>query len=92
MRFTNLAKTVRKVSGQAGRGSRRTWGTDTEAGSGQEKMVPDFGDRQGRFPCTGAGVGNPDAERSGMGGGGVMTGKEKGVEREISIKQIRKQV
>ena len=54
--------------------------------------MPDFGDRQGRFPCTGAGMGNPNAERFGMGGGGVMTGKEKGVDREISKNQIRKQV
>ena len=92
MRFTNLAKTVRKVSGAVGRGSRRAWGTDTGTGLGQEKMVSDFRDRQGRFPCTGAGMGNPDAERFGLGGGGVMTGKEKGVDREISIKQVRKQV
>ena len=52
-----------------GRGSRRAWGTDTGAGLGQEKMVSDFGDRQGRFPCTGVGIGNPDAEQFGIGGG-----------------------
>ena len=92
MRFTNLAKTVRKVSGQAGRGSRRAWGTDMGAGSGRRKWCQISGNRQGRFPCTGAGMGNPDAERFGLGGGGVMTGKEKGVDREISIKQVRKQV
>ena len=42
---------------------------DTGAGLGQEKMVSDFGDRQGRFPCTGVGIGNPDAEQFGIGGG-----------------------
>ena len=56
----------------------------------REKWCQTSGDRQGRFTCTGAGMGN--AERFGMGGGGVMTGKEKGVDREISIKQVRKQV
>jgi len=92
MRFTNLAKTVRKVSGRAGRGSRKAWGADSGSDPGQEKMVSDFGEQAGGFPCTGAGMGNPDAERSGMGGGGVMTGKEEGVDREISKNQIRKQV
>ena len=59
---------------------------------GRRKWCQISGDRQGGFPCTGAGMGNPDAERSGLGGGGVMTGKEKGVDREISKNQIRKQV
>ena len=58
-----------------------------EPDQGRRKWCQIPGDRQGRFPCTGAGMGNPDAERSEI-GGGVMTGKEKGEEREISIKQV----